>query len=158
MSDRSGLLLGLPFLVMTVAACVPVLGDPMPRPVGLGLADDGRVKVVVALCPGERIASVTVSDWMTSTPVWRVSRPSGPGDRITVGDSRGFATVDIPMTTPLPEIFNVSVGLTDGLGFGSASTVEEIGRAGARMGVFMDADGNTVTEDEFRERVAGEYC
>ncbi|WP_030451013.1 hypothetical protein [Herbidospora cretacea] len=158
MGRAPGLWPWLPIWVMALAACVPVLGDPMPRPVGLGLADDGRVRVVVALCPGERIASVTVSDWMTQTPVWRVSRPSGAGDRITVGDARGFATVDIPMTGPLPETFDVSVDLTDGRGFGSASSIEEMGRVGARMGVIMDADLNTVTEDEFREQVAGDYC
>ncbi|WP_285589200.1 hypothetical protein [Herbidospora sp. NBRC 101105] len=141
-----------------MAACLPVLGDPLPRPVGLGVADDGRVRVVVALCSGERIASVTVHDRETQLPVWKVSQPSGAVSVITVGDSRGFAKVDIPMADAMPQNFDVTVELAGGHSFGSADSVDEVRRTGAHTGVFMDADRNTVTEDEFREQVAGEYC
>ncbi|WP_214104601.1 hypothetical protein [Acrocarpospora catenulata] len=115
--------------MLFLAGCLPVLGDPAPRPVGFGRTGDGRIRFVVVLCPGERLAPLTASDWERRQPIWKVSQPDDTlrhGGRITLGDGRGFAKTEVPMVPALPTAIDATAELADGRLFGSASDVDGI--------------------------------
>ncbi|MFC7381441.1 hypothetical protein [Sphaerisporangium rhizosphaerae] len=146
--------------VSSLMACVAVPGDPLPRPVGIGRADDGRIRFLGVLCSDERISGFTVADNKTGVPVWQMSRPGDmlQGGWITLGDSGGFGVVDIPFPAHLPENIDATVHLTNGARFGSAFVSDEVPRDIADTGRVLNLDRKQVTAEEFLEQVRDDYC
>lgn len=160
-SARTAKLIVLGLITLTLAACVPVLGDPRPRPVGIGRASDGRLRFLLVLCSDERVASVEVANNVSFHPIWRVSQPKdelAQGGQVILGDSTGFSVVELPLTSPIPFNIDVTVGLESGRRFGSAFIPDEIPPGIAGTNSVVNAMEKVVSEDEFREDVEGEYC
>ncbi|MEU6793241.1 hypothetical protein ABZ907_16215 [Nonomuraea wenchangensis] len=154
---RRGYVLCLGLVAVAVAGCmVPVLGDPLPRPVGLERTDGGRFKLVVPLCDGERVAAVEVQEHQTGRLVWRASLPVRTAEQygtIVLGDASGFGR-ETPLREAVPPHVSISVDLTSGHPAGRGYLVSEV-VGGGRVSHF---DGEVLTEEEFRRRVTDEYC
>ncbi|MFG2075098.1 hypothetical protein [Nonomuraea maritima] len=145
---------------MLLTGCIPTLGDPLPRPVAMGRAADGRFRFVVPLCGGETVSAIEVVEHQTERLVWRASRPTRPEIRhgvIVVGDEDGFAEQETPLREPLPSNISVSVRLSSGIEVGRGFLLAEVPERFASSGE-VDHFGDAVTDDEFREQVTGEYC
>ncbi|MEV5556475.1 hypothetical protein AB0L44_22715 [Nonomuraea wenchangensis] len=155
---RRGYVLCLGLVAVTAAGCmVPVLGDPMPRPVGLERTDGGHLKIVVPLCDGEVVSAVEVQEHQTWRLVWRASLPVRTAEQygtIILGDASGFARQETPLREAVPPHVSVSVKLSSGSTAGRGFLVGEV-VGGGRV---SDFDGEVLTEEEFRRRVTDEYC
>ncbi|TKK83854.1 hypothetical protein FDA94_32010 [Herbidospora galbida] len=116
---------------------------------------------MVVLCPGEKLAALTVTDKATLQAIWKVSQPSDAkqfGGPITLNDPQGFAKVEVSMGSAVPEAIDATAELVDGLQFGSAFGVDDVPETLTGTNDVIDADDKRVTEDEFREQVHDEYC
>ncbi|MGW2143686.1 hypothetical protein ACWCOT_05205 [Nonomuraea bangladeshensis] len=155
---RRGYVLCLGLVAVTVAGCVvPVLGDPMPRPVGLERTDGGQLKIVVPLCDGEVVSAVKVQEHETWRLVWQASLPVRTAEQygtIILGDASGFGRQETPLREAVPPHIGVSVKLSSGSPAGRGFLVSEV-VGGGRV---SDWDGEALTEEEFRRRVTDEYC
>jgi hypothetical protein len=142
-------------------ACTPPLGDRLPRPVGVGRADDGRLRFVIPLCGGEAISSFAAVDHETGQPVWKVSRPTRPDmKKIVLGNAQGFAEQEIPLVSPLPSNLDVSATLATGLVVGSAFTLDQVSEDLAGTSTVVNVIGKETPEpeEEFLRQTDAEYC
>ncbi|MFC4586609.1 hypothetical protein [Sphaerisporangium corydalis] len=145
----------------SLVACIALPGDPMPRPVGIGRADDGRIRFIVALCAGERLSSFQVTDHQTEQLIWAVSRPvdaMGKGRQITLGDVRGFEALEVPLPPELPENIDATARLADGRSFGSAFVITEISPDLAGAQRVLGIERVEISENEFFEEIDDGFC
>lgn len=151
------LLSGVPLL----AACGIPLGDPYTRPVGIGRTPEGQFRFVVPLCGGESVSAFEVEGHQTERPVWKVSQPIRSEEQqgvIVLGEAGGFARQEVPLQLPLPANISVSVELSSRSAVGQGFLLNEVPEALARNDNVLGFDGEAVPEEEFRDRVSGEYC
>ncbi|MEO3810990.1 hypothetical protein ABGB17_18485 [Sphaerisporangium sp. B11E5] len=147
--------------MLLLVACTPPLGDRLPRPIGIGRADDGQLRFVIPLCTGEAISSFAAVDHETEQPVWKVSRPARPDmKKIVLGNTQGFAEQEIPLASPLPSNLDVSATLASDLVVGSAFTLDQIPEdlAGTATVVNVIGKGTPEPEEEFLRQTGAEYC
>ncbi|WP_169980599.1 MULTISPECIES: hypothetical protein [unclassified Microbispora] len=148
-------------LLLTVAACRPPLADDLPRPVGVGRTDDGRLRFVVPLCPGESLSSFLVQDQQSPRLLWKVSQPTGTEERagvIVLGDARGFEKQDIPLQEPLPPILDVTARLTDDFPIANAFQLTDIPEDFAGTDQVLGLSGRKSSEEDFRSKTEDDYC
>jgi hypothetical protein len=72
----------------------------------------GGYQIYVPLCKGETVARVLIEGNGHAPPrvIWDVSQPHDASQqRIDVGDSSAFASVDGQFQPPLPDLINVTV-------------------------------------------------
>ncbi|WP_433215142.1 hypothetical protein [Microtetraspora malaysiensis] len=147
--------------VIALTACVPTLGDPPVRPVGIGRSGDGQLRFVVALCPGEQLASFEVTDHSNEQLIWKVSQPIGAmrqGGEVVLGDSSGFATVVMKLSPSVPENIDATARLTDDFTFGSAFLRNEIPQDLAGTDYVLNRNKQKVGEQKFVRQVRNDYC
>ncbi|WP_432931533.1 hypothetical protein ACQPZZ_11795 [Microbispora sp. CA-135349] len=147
--------------LLPIAACGVPLGDPQPRPVGIGRTADGQFRFVVPLCEGETVSAFEVKDRETWAPLWRVSQPTQPDERrgiVVLGRAQGFAEEEVRLTLPLPHNISVSAAVPDAPTIGRAFLLDEVPEGLAGTDQVIDLDGRRLSEEEFRQQVTGEYC
>ncbi|WP_156056020.1 hypothetical protein [Streptosporangium roseum] len=151
-------------LVLSLAGCGQLylpLGDPLPRPVAVGLSVDGKLQYFAPLCPGEQVASAQVLDHATHRVLWEASNPSESireGGRITVGASDEFEQVKVPLTSPLPDSLSLELSFAGRGGSGVQADRQSIPSEMSGSDTVLSDTGEKVREADFRARVAQEFC
>ncbi|MER5423602.1 hypothetical protein [Streptosporangium roseum] len=149
-------------MVVSLSACgVMAMGAPESRPIGIGLARDGRLQYFAPLCPGERVASAQVTDYETANALWQATRPNKSirqGGRITVGESSEFERPEVSTSSPLPELLSVGLTFADGQNLGARVDLREVPQEIAGTDLVMGYEGKKTPEKDFRARVQSEFC
>ncbi len=157
-----GLLILSACVLLTATSCRTPLGDDLPRPVGIGRANDGQFRFVVPLCAGESLSSFEIVDHQTERPVWKVSQPTRSKERngvIVLGDASGFAKQGTSLKPPLPPVISVDAKVTSGdPPIGSGFSLDEISQDLAGTDKVLNMDQERVTEEEFKRQTSNKYC
>ncbi|MGW4894125.1 hypothetical protein ACWEQL_17915 [Kitasatospora sp. NPDC004240] len=155
---------------MALATCVATISgllagcfmsDPEPPAFGYRFVD-GKVEILVPLCPDDRLDKVTVADLEGDrVKMFTASDPNteeAAKGRIVILDARGwvpegFADRQIlDESAKLPRLLQISYTAVDGSGFSGAVEMEKVSAAALQPGQYWTKNG-AKTADEINRQL-----